>query len=77
MHIHYAELRGPGQWQRLSEYADLLRQLPGFLGAELLQSPEQPGLALLASRWQQRPTLPPLPGAKAWSFEVCARWEPS
>nr|WP_246580769.1 antibiotic biosynthesis monooxygenase [Deinococcus aestuarii] len=48
-----------------------LPDLPGFVGAELLGSPGQPGLFLVASRWAaQMPALPLPAGARAWAFEV-------
>lgn len=69
--VHYAEARGDGAADMLRAFLGALPGLPGFLGAELLVSPEQPGLALVASRWAGE--VPPLtlpPGVRAWVFEV-------
>jgi len=69
--VHYAEARGEGAEGDLRVFLAGLPNLPGFQGAELLVSPEQPGLALVASRWAGE--VPPLslpPGTRAWVFEV-------
>ena len=69
--VHYAEARGEAAEVDLRAFLGTLPALPGFLGAELLVSPDQPGLALVASRWAEG--VPPLvlpPGVRAWVFEV-------
>lgn len=71
LRVHYAEARGEAAERDLGALLAALPDLPGFLGAELLISPAQPGLALVASRWSGE--VPPLPlpgGARAWVFEV-------
>ena len=71
--VWYVELRGTRAQAALLALLDSLPEQPGFLGAELLSSPAQPGLALVASRWaKQVPDLPLPDGAKAWSFGVVA-----
>ncbi|THF70765.1 hypothetical protein E7T06_06280 [Deinococcus sp. Arct2-2] len=55
----------------LVAHLDTLQAQPGFVGAELLTSPAQPGLVLIASRWTcPAPQLPLPAGAKSWVFEV-------
>ncbi|ANE44667.1 hypothetical protein SU48_00485 [Deinococcus puniceus] len=55
----------------LSAHLNLLQTQPGFVGAELLVSPAQPGLLLIASRWAcPAPQLALPAGAKSWVFEV-------
>ncbi|EYB69432.1 hypothetical protein DEIPH_ctg008orf0171 [Deinococcus phoenicis] len=74
MQVHYAEARGEQAESELHAFLNALPGLPGFLGAELLVSPAQPGLALVASRWAEK--VPPLPlphGTRAWVFEVLDR----
>lgn len=69
--VHYAEARGEHAEADLRAFLNALPGLPGFVGAELLVSPAQPGLALVASRWAKE--VPPLPlpgGVRAWVFEV-------
>ncbi|SMB89253.1 hypothetical protein [Deinococcus hopiensis] len=69
--IHYAEVRGVAAETALRAFLDALPILPGFLGAALLVSPDQPDLALVASRWAGE--VPPLPlptDARAWTFKV-------
>ncbi|MPY67106.1 hypothetical protein F8S09_10445 [Deinococcus sp. SDU3-2] len=69
--VHYAEARGEQAGRALAAWLDTLPGQPGFLGAELLTSPAQPGLALVASRWTGE--VPPLTvpdGVRAWAFEV-------
>ncbi len=69
--MHYTEVRGDQAEDDLRSFLNALPSQPGFLGAELLVSPAQPGLALVASRWSgQAPPLPLLAGARAWVFEV-------
>lgn len=71
LHVHYAEARGDGAEEILRAFLGTLPGRPGFLGAELLASPAQPGLALVASRWSGE--VPPLTlpdGVRAWEFEV-------
>ncbi|GBF05784.1 hypothetical protein DAERI_060044 [Deinococcus aerius] len=69
--VHYTEVRGDQAEDALRVFLNALPALPGFLGAELLVSPAQPGLALVASRWAgQAPPLPLPAGARAWVFEV-------
>jgi heme-degrading monooxygenase HmoA len=69
--VHYAEARGEHAGTALRGFLHHLPALPGFLGAELLSSPEQPGLYLVASRWAG--PVPPLDlpaGTRAWTFTV-------
>ena len=71
--VHYAEARGDGAEALLRGFLRDLPTHPGFLGAELLGSPGQPGLYLVASRWATEvPDLSVPGGVKAWSFEVLA-----
>ncbi|OLV19814.1 hypothetical protein BOO71_0001807 [Deinococcus marmoris] len=71
--MHYAEARGDNAETLLREFLGSLPARSGFLGAELLGSPEQPGLYLVASRWAAEvPELSVPDGVKAWSFEVLA-----
>lgn len=71
--VWYVEARGEGARGRLGLFLDTLGAQPGFLGAELLLSPAQPDLALVASRWAAGPPALALPeGARAWTFEVFA-----
>ncbi|GAA5533670.1 hypothetical protein [Deinococcus aluminii] len=72
--VHYAEARGEDATRALRAFLAALPSLPGFLGAELLVSPAQPELALVASRWAGE--VPPLAlpdGVRAWVFEVLDR----
>lgn len=87
--IWYVELRGEDAADTLRRWLARLPGQPGFLGAELLDSPTQPGLALLASRWQGSPPEPTPPdltppdltppaltppdGARHWTFRVLDR----
>lgn len=72
--VQYVEARDDGDGltaAALSAHLDTLQVQPGFVGAELLVSPAQPGLLLIASRWATpAPELPLPAGAKAWVFEV-------
>lgn len=68
--VWYVELKGPQSQQILSQWLQNLPNQTGFLGAELLMSPEQPELALVASRWSLRPKLTVPTEAKHWFFEV-------
>ncbi|MDL2343527.1 hypothetical protein QOL99_05110 [Deinococcus sp. MIMF12] len=71
LRVHYAEAKGDTAERDLAAWLGTLPEQPGFLGAELLTSPAQPGLALVASRWSGE--VPPLTvpdGARAWEFEV-------
>lgn len=71
--VHYAEVRGDGAEALLRGFLAGLPAQPGFLGAELLGSPGQPGLYLVASRWATGgPELDVPDGVKAWSFKVLA-----
>lgn len=71
LRVHYAEARGEEAGRALAAWLDTLPGQPGFLGAELLTSPEQPGLALVASRWAgEGPPLAVPDGVRAWAFEV-------
>ncbi len=71
--VWYVELRGAEAAGQLLAVMEELPSQPGFLGAELLTSPAQPALALLASRWAAALPVLDLPaGAKAWSFVVVA-----
>ena len=71
--VWYVELRGVNAIRALRDCLDVLPTLPGFQGAELLTSPAQPGLALIASRWAgDIPDLPLPAGAKHWAFQVVA-----
>ncbi|WP_229780735.1 hypothetical protein [Deinococcus malanensis] len=75
--IWYVESRGKDALSNLHAFLNSLRGLPGLLGAELLTSPAQPDLALVASRWSAPPPdmqLPP--GARGWTFEVAASCRP-
>ena len=74
LRVHYAEARGDAARRELEAFLAALPALPGFVGAELLVSPDQPGLVLVASRWAgEVPALPLPPGARAWVFEVLDR----
>ena len=65
--VQYVELHG--DTGPLRALAREWGQHPAFLGAELLRSPEQKGLHLLACRWLKRvPELTLPEGAKAWAF---------
>ncbi|WP_034409625.1 antibiotic biosynthesis monooxygenase family protein [Deinococcus murrayi] len=71
LQVHYAEARDEAAGRALTAWLDTLPGQPGFVGAELLASPAQPGLLLVASRWasgELPPTVPP--GVRAWAFEV-------
>lgn len=69
--VWYVELRGPDALTRLGEWLERLPTLPGFVGAELLSSPAQPELALVASRWATEvPNVGVPDGAKHWIFRV-------
>lgn len=71
--VHYAEARGDGAEGVLRGFLADLPAYNGFLGAELMGSPGQPGLYLVASRWAAEvPELRVPGGVKAWSFEVLA-----
>ena len=71
--IWYVEARGEAALSDLRAFLQSLRGLPGLLGAELLTSPAQPDLALVASRWSAAPPDVKLPsGARDWTFEVVA-----
>lgn len=71
LRVHYAEAKGEQAGRDLVAWLDTLPGQPGFLGAELLVSPEQPGLALVASRWAGEGPLRKVPeGVRAWAFEV-------
>ncbi|GGJ73065.1 hypothetical protein [Deinococcus aquiradiocola] len=79
--VHYIEGHsdrcGPDITLRLSDLMAGLGHLPGFVGADLLCSPDQPGLCLLESRWQG--DVPPLEvpvGCRAWAFTVTESWTP-
>ncbi|GGL14882.1 antibiotic biosynthesis monooxygenase [Deinococcus radiotolerans] len=73
MNVHYAEGKGAAARAALHAFLNALPGRPGFLGAELLLSPEQPELTLVASRWAgEVPPLPVPPGARAWTFQVQA-----
>jgi hypothetical protein len=83
--VHYIEGRssdagqsvGPDVQQRLSDVMAGLGHLPGFLGADLLCSPLQPGLYLLESRWaEQVPEFEIPVGCRAWAFTVTETWSP-
>ncbi|BDP43203.1 hypothetical protein DAETH_31720 [Deinococcus aetherius] len=71
LRVHYAEARGDAARAGMEALLAALPAQPGFLGAELLHSPAQPGLVLVASRWAgEVPALPLPAGARAWVFEV-------
>lgn len=74
LQVQYVEARDNGDGltaAALSAHLETLQTQPGFLGAELLVSPAQPGLLLIASRWAEPAPELPLPvGAKSWVFEV-------
>ncbi|CAM3553949.1 antibiotic biosynthesis monooxygenase family protein [Deinococcus frigens] len=71
--VHYAEARGDWAETLLRGFLASLPAHSGFLSAELLGSPGQPGLYLVASRWATEvPELGVPDGVKAWSFEVLA-----
>ena len=73
--VHYTEASGAGAEALLHDFLRSLPAYPGFLGAELQGSPDQPGLYLVASRWTGTGTDLCVPeGAKAWSFEVIAEF---
>ena len=78
--VHFAEQRG--NLAGLQAQARTWAALPGFLGAEVLHSPDQAGqggeLYLLVTRWQG--AVPPLElpaGAKGWAFAVLPQAAPS
>ena len=72
--VWYVELRGEDAATTLAHWLEGLPAQPGFIGAELLDSPEQAGLALVASRWQGAPPNLTVPdGAKHWTFRVLAQ----
>ena len=72
--VWYVELRGKGAETTLRQWLELLPGQAGFASAELLDSPAQPGLALVASRWSgPLPELTPPAGAKHWTFRVLAQ----
>ena len=72
--VQYVEARDNGDGltaTALSAHLHTLQAQPGFLGAELLASPAQPGLLLIASRWAcPAPQLALPAGARSWVFEV-------
>lgn len=77
--VHYIEGRvtpASDELQlRLSDLMAGLGHLPGFLSADLLVSPAQPGLYLLASRWAgEVPALEVPAGCKSWVFLVAESW---
>ncbi|WP_221090119.1 antibiotic biosynthesis monooxygenase family protein [Deinococcus aquaedulcis] len=75
--VHYAEGQGDAARAALHGLLDALPAQPGFLGAELLLSPGQPALTLVASRWAGE--VPPLPvpeGVRAWTFQVLDQRQP-
>lgn len=73
MQVWYVELKGEAAQERLARFLEVLPGQAGFRGAELLVSPAQPGLALLASRWAgELPDLSVPDGAKHWTFTVVA-----
>ncbi|WP_245872880.1 antibiotic biosynthesis monooxygenase family protein [Deinococcus planocerae] len=74
LRVHYAEVRGEGAREQMEAFLAALPALPGFVGAELLGSPGQPGLVLVASRWAgEVPALPLPAGARGWEFGVLDR----
>ena len=79
--MHYIEGKAttadPDVQQRLSDLMAGLGHLPGFLGADLLSSPAQPGLVLLESRWAGAvPAFEVPPGCASWAFTVTESWTP-
>lgn len=72
--VQYVEAHDKGDGltaAALHAHLNTLQAQPGFLSAELLVSPAQPGLLLIASRWAcPAPQLALPAGAKAWVFEV-------
>lgn len=73
MQVPYAEGKGEAARAALHAFLNTLPEYPGFLGAELLLSPAQPELTLVASRWAGE--VPPVPvpdGVRAWVFQVQA-----
>ncbi|PNY81762.1 antibiotic biosynthesis monooxygenase family protein [Deinococcus koreensis] len=77
-HVHYAEARGDSALATLREFLDALGTQPGLLSAELLSSPDQPGLYLVMSRWDT--PIPPLTlpdGVRAWAFETLEERHPA
>ncbi|ACO47328.1 hypothetical protein DEDE109153_15070 [Deinococcus deserti] len=71
--IWYVEARGKDALSSLRAFLHTLQDQPGLLGADLLISPAQPDLALIASRWSAVPPEMTLPsGARGWVFEVVA-----
>lgn len=72
--VWYVEARGQEALASLSTFLQALKAQPGLLGAELLTSPAQRDLALVASRWAGAPpSLPLPPGARGWVFEIVER----
>ena len=79
--VHYIEGKATGAdpdvQQRLSDLMAGLGHLPGFLSADLLSSPAQPGLVLLESRWAGTvPALDVPAGCTSWAFTVTESWTP-
>ena len=72
--VWYVELHGEQAEATLRQWLEQLPGQAGFAGAELLDSPAQPGLALVASHWSgPLPELTPPAGAKHWIFRVLAQ----
>ncbi|BBN93305.1 hypothetical protein DEIGR_100040 [Deinococcus grandis] len=73
MQVQYAEGKGEAARAALHAFLNALPEYPGFLGAELLLSPAQLELTLVASRWADEVPPVPLPdGVRAWVFQVQA-----
>lgn len=69
--VWYVESRAESALEALGRLLDDLKLMPGFLGGELLTSPDQPGLALLQTRWDgAAPSLNLPAGARGWAFHV-------
>lgn len=69
--VWYVEMHGDKAHTELQTFLAGLTGHAGFISAELLTSPAQPGLMLAASRWVSVvPDISVPAQAKSWVFEV-------